>query len=81
MHPIRKKIMDNKESSVRIQTSLLNPYEKKILIWMAERLPLWVTSDMLTWFSLFAAILISVGYLLTNYDPAWLWLANCRLTI
>lgn len=76
MHPIRKKIMDNKESSVRIQTSLLNPYEKKILIWMAERLPLWVTSDMLTWFSLFAAILISVGYLLTNYDPAWLWLAS-----
>lgn len=68
--------MDNKENSVRIQTSLLNSYEKKVLIWMAERLPLWVTSDMLTWFSLFAAILISVGYLLTNYDPAWLWLAS-----
>lgn len=31
--------MSNKENSVRIQTSILNPYEKKALIWMAERLP------------------------------------------
>lgn len=68
--------MNKKENSVRIQTSILNPYEKKVLIWMAERLPRWVTSDMLTWFSLFGAVVIAVGYLLTNYDPAWLWLSS-----
>ena len=51
--------MSNKENSVRIQTSILNPYEKKALIWMAERLPQWVTSDMLTWFSLFGAMVIA----------------------
>lgn len=68
--------MSSKENSVRIQTSILNPYEKKALIWMAERLPRWVTSDMLTWFSLFGAVVIALGYLLTNYHPAWLWLSS-----
>ncbi len=68
--------MNKKENSVRIQTSILNPYEKKALVWMAERLPGWVTSDMLTWFSLFGSLVIAAGYLLTNYDPAWLWLSS-----
>lgn len=68
--------MNKKENSVRIQTSILNPYEKKALVWIANRLPLWVTSDMLTWFSLFGAVVIAVGYVLTNYSPAWLWLSS-----
>ena len=65
-----------KENAERIQTSILNPYEKKALQWMAERLPRWITSDMLTYFSLFAAVLTAAGYLLTNSSPAWLWLAS-----
>jgi phosphatidylglycerophosphate synthase len=71
-----KSVMSKKENSVRIQTSILNPYEKKVLIWIAERLPKWVTSDMLTWFSLFGSLVIAAGYLLTNYHPAWLWLSS-----
>lgn len=68
--------MEKKENSQRIQTSLLNPLEKKALLWMGERTPRWVTSDMLTYFGLFGAILITVGYALTNLNPAWLWLSN-----
>lgn len=68
--------MNKNENSVRIQTSILNPYEKKALVWMAGRLPGWVTSDMLTWFSLFGAVVIAAGYVLTNYSPAWLWLSS-----
>ncbi len=68
--------MNKNENSVRIQTSILNPYEKKALIWIANRLPLWVTSDMLTWFSLLGAVVIAAGYLLTIYSPAWLWLSS-----
>lgn len=68
--------MEKKENSQRIQTSLLNPLEKKALLWMGERIPRWVTSDMLTYFGLFGAILITVGYALTNLNPAWLWLSN-----
>ena len=40
------------KQSTRIQTSLLNGVEKKALVWMASRMPQWVTSDMLTWFVL-----------------------------
>ncbi len=68
--------MSKKENSVRIQTSILNPYEKKVLIWMAERMPKWVTSDMLTWFSVLGGFVIAAGYLLTNYSPVWLWLSS-----
>ncbi len=72
--------MNNKnkkeEKSVRIQTSILNPYEKKALVWMAKRTPGWVTSDMFTWFSVFGGIVIAAGYYLTNYSPAWLWLSS-----
>ena len=42
--------MDMKErtQSVRIQTSILRGAEKKVLEWMAVRMPRWVSSDMLT---------------------------------
>ena len=40
----KKKCM-GKELSNRIQTSILNAAEKKVLIWLAERQPKWVTSD------------------------------------
>lgn len=68
--------MNKNENSVRIQTSILNPYEKKALVWMAGRLPGWVTSDMLTWFCFLGAVVIAAGYVLTNYSPAWLWLSS-----
>lgn len=71
--------INKKENAQRIQTSILNPLEKKALAWMGERMPRWVTSDMMTYFSLFAALLISMGYLLTNQNPAWLWLSSLGL--
>lgn len=38
-----------KEDAERIQTSFLNANEKKVLVWLAERQPNWMTSDILTW--------------------------------
>jgi len=64
------------EQSQRIQTSLLNPIEKKALIFMAERMPRWVTSDMLTYFGIFGALVIAAGYLLSNFNYQWLWLSS-----
>ena len=37
-----------KSDAVRIQTSVLNAVEKKVLVWLAERQPRWMTSDILT---------------------------------
>ena len=36
------------KKAVRIQTSVLNAAEKKALVWLAERQPKWVVSDLLT---------------------------------
>lgn len=73
-------MMDNKPA-VRIQTSILNRIEKKILIWIAERLPRWITSDNLTVIGLIGALVSGVGYVLSNSNPAFLWLASLGLII
>ena len=60
----------------RIQTSILNPYEKKLLVCLAERMPAWVTSDMLTFVGFVGALVVATGYALSNLNLQWLWLAN-----
>ena len=59
----------------RIQTSILNPYEKRILLFLAKRMPAWVTSDLLTFVGFLGAVIIATGYALSNLNLNWLWLA------
>lgn len=70
-----------KETSERIQTSLLNAAEKKVLVWMAERLPGWVTSDILTYLGVAGAVICAVGFILGNVDINWLWLSSAGLVL
>ena len=72
--------MEHKQSK-RIQTSVLNGIEKKALVAIANRLPLWVTSDMLTLIGTIGAVIIAVGYLLSSYDINFLWLASFGLLV
>ena len=65
-----------KEQSKRIQTSVLNAAEKKVLVWLASRQPRWVTSDILTFIGVLGAVIVAVGYALSNYSIQWLWLAS-----
>ena len=75
--------MDMKErtQSVRIQTSILRGAEKKVLEWMAVRMPRWVNSDMLTAVGVLGAVIVAVGYFLSWRDLAWLWLASFGLLV
>jgi len=66
--------VEKKENSKRIQTSLLNAVEKKALLWMADRQPHWVDSDMLTYIGHLGAIIIALGFILSNYGVQFLWL-------
>ncbi|MBR1705472.1 MAG: CDP-alcohol phosphatidyltransferase family protein [Bacteroidales bacterium] len=68
--------MEAKKQAARIQTSILNPYEKKALVWLAERMPAWVNSDMLTFVGFLGACIIAAGYALSNLGLNWLWLAS-----
>ena len=69
------------ESSERIQTSILNKMEKKLLIWLAQRQPAWVTSDFLTFIGVIGAVLFAVGGILAHIDTKFLWLASLGLVI
>lgn len=68
--------MEEQKQAKRIQTSILNPLEKKVLVWLAERMPAWVTSDMLTFVGFLGALIIATGYALSNLNLNWLWLAS-----
>ncbi|MBR6346313.1 MAG: CDP-alcohol phosphatidyltransferase family protein [Bacteroidales bacterium] len=73
--------MEERKQSVRIQTSILNAGEKKILVWMAQRMPRWINSDTLTAIGLVGALIIAAGYALSNLDIRWIWLANLGLLV
>jgi phosphatidylglycerophosphate synthase len=59
----------------RIQQTVLSRAERHLLNWLCARLPRWVTPDMLTSLALVAAAVIFGAYAMSNFNPAWLWLA------
>ncbi len=61
---------------LRINQISLGPFERRVLPWMAERLPAWVKPDHLTYLGQFAALMIGFSYWLTHYSLNWLWLTN-----
>lgn len=72
---------EEKKQAQRIQTSILNPYEKKVLVYMAQRMPAWVNSDMLTFVGFLGALVMATGYALSNLNLHWLWLSCLGLFI
>lgn len=71
----------NKADAVRIQTSVLNAAEKKVLVWLAQRQPRWMTSDILTYIGTFGAIVIAAGYVLSAWNHAFLWISSMGFVI
>jgi len=69
------------EKAVRIQTSLLNALEKKLLVAIASRMPRKVTSDTLTVIGVLGASVCFIGFLLSNINLQFLWLVIIGLFI
>lgn len=72
---------NNKADAVRIQTSVLNALEKKVLVWLAERQPRWMTSDILTYIGTLGAVVIAAGYILSACNINFLWLSSLGFVI
>ena len=70
-----------KGDAVRIQTSILNAAEKKVLVWLAQRQPHWVTSDLLTLTGTLGAVVIATGYILSARNINFLWLSSLGFLI
>ncbi|MBR5063156.1 MAG: CDP-alcohol phosphatidyltransferase family protein, partial [Bacteroidales bacterium] len=66
---------EEKKQAKRIQKSFLNSIEKKVLVYLAGKMPAWVTSDMLTFVGFLGAIVMALGYCLSNLNLHWLWLS------
>ena len=60
----------------RVNETMLSRFEKPALIWMATRMPAWVTPDTLTLVALGGTALIAAGYLLAGQSLAWLFVAS-----
>ncbi len=59
----------------RIQENLTAAAERRVLNWLCENLPVWWTPDRLTAVGFFGAMLVAIGYVLSNFSPLWLWLS------
>jgi archaetidylinositol phosphate synthase len=76
--PLSNRIAKTKKikTHIRVQGSILSPLEKRVLLWLAARLPVWVSPDILTGIGVFGGIIIFAGYILSNIDKYFLILAS-----
>ena len=59
----------------RIQQNIVSRQERRFIDWACARMPGSVTSDHLTMFGVFGAVLVLVGYIAARSDPHFLWLS------
>jgi phosphatidylglycerophosphate synthase len=60
----------------RVNDILLGPLERRALQWLASHLPGWVSPDLCTSVGVLGAMTVLAGYILSNWSPAYLWLAT-----
>jgi phosphatidylglycerophosphate synthase len=65
----------------RVNDILLGPLERPALQWLAAHLPAWATPDMMTVIGICGALVITLGYGLSRFHPAFLWLATLGFII
>jgi phosphatidylglycerophosphate synthase len=73
--------MGNIEDHKRVNDILLGPLERPALKWLAEHLPEWATPDLMTVIGITGALVITLGYGLSRYHPAFLWLSTLGFII
>jgi phosphatidylglycerophosphate synthase len=66
---------------VRQHGSLLAAPEKRLLVWIANRLPRTINSDHLTLLALLAMAAAGLGYAVSGFFPAGLWIVVAALAV
>jgi archaetidylinositol phosphate synthase len=77
----RPKKEDGAAKHKRVHNMMLGFLERPALRWLCERMPSWVTPDMLTLFGLLGSFAVGAGYMLARYNPVFIWLASFGLLI
>jgi len=69
------------ETAQREMSFLLAGPERRVLRWIAARLPASWTPDRLTVVGVLGALTVAAGYALSQRHPGWLWLASGGLLV
>jgi len=69
------------KTAAREQQNILAPLEKRVLAWLAHRMPPWVNSDHLTLLGFAGMILTGASYYLARVNPAFLVAASGFLAV
>jgi archaetidylinositol phosphate synthase len=73
--------MDDIKNHKRVNDILLGPLERPALHWLAGHLPASASPDMMTMTGIMGALVVALGYGLSNFHPAFLWLASLGFII
>ncbi len=73
--------MGDIKDHTRVNDILLGPLERPALAWLAGHLPTWASPDMMTVTGIFGALVIALGYGLSRFHPAFLWLSTLGFII
>lgn len=73
--------MSDKQKHKRINDILLGPLERPALQWLAAHMPSWMNPDILTLIGISGAVIIFAGYVLSNVQAAFLWLATVGFVV
>lgn len=71
----------DKQSSVRVQNSILARPERVILNWFCAQMPSVVTPDILTAIGVAGAVVVLAGYVGSRFDPVFFWLATAGFLV
>ncbi len=69
------KASSNFKNALRIQESFTASIEKRVLVWMAQRMPRWINSDHLTFLGLSSMFFAGASYAWAHGHRAGFWLA------
>lgn len=73
--------MKEAREHVRVNDILLGPLERPALQYFCKIAPAWATPDTMTVIGIIGALIIASGYILSNQNLAFLWLANLGYVI
>jgi len=65
----------------RVKDMLFGFLERPALQWLCEHSPSWLTPDILSTIGLVGAVLSFLGYLLSNYHPAYLLISSLGMLV
>jgi archaetidylinositol phosphate synthase len=73
--------LERSVEATREPSFLLAKPEKRLLTWIAARLPRWILPDDMTALGVLAALGVAVAYQLSNESLDWLWVASGLLVL